>query len=76
MLTVVLIWSYVLITTYLIGYGFLMSLVNMPGMKGFKHGRTRGDKKRYDFKYRESFIVTGVAILTVYAQIVSLFTRV
>ena len=76
MLTVVLIWSYVLITTYLIGYGFLMSLVNMPGMKGFKHGRSRGDKKRYDFRYRESFIVTGIVVLTVYAQIVSLFTGV
>ncbi|MBP3277537.1 MAG: hypothetical protein J6M44_01135, partial [Butyrivibrio sp.] len=76
MLTVVLIWSYVLITTYLIGYGFLMSLVNMPGMKGIKHGRIRGDKKRYDFRYRESFIVTGIVVLTVYAQIVSLFTGV
>ena len=76
MLTVVLIWSYVLITTYLVGYGFLMSLVNLPGMKGFKYGRTRGDKKRYDFRYKESFVVTGIAILTVYAQIVSLFTGV
>ena len=76
MLTVVLIWTYVLITTYLIGYGFLMSLVNLPGMKGFKRGKVRGDKKRYDFKYKESYIVTGIVILTVYAQIVSLYTRV
>ncbi|MBQ8031002.1 MAG: hypothetical protein IJ260_05670, partial [Butyrivibrio sp.] len=32
--------------------------------------------RRYDFKYKESFIVKGVAILTVYAQTVSLFTKV
>jgi hypothetical protein len=32
MLTVLVIWMYVIATTYLIGYGFLMSLVNMPGM--------------------------------------------
>ncbi|MBR1643219.1 MAG: hypothetical protein IJ683_12930 [Butyrivibrio sp.] len=76
MLTVVLIWSYVLITTYLVGYGFLMSLVNLPGMKGFKRTRTGSGPRRYDFKYKESFIVTGVAILTVYAQTVSLFTKV
>ena len=76
MLTVVLIWSYVLITTYLVGYGFLMSLVNLPGMKGFKRTRTGSGRRRYDFKYKESFIVTGVAILTVYAQTVSLFTKV
>ena len=76
MLTVVLIWSYVLITSYLVGYGFLMSLVNLPGMKGFKRTRTGSGRRRYDFKYKESFIVTGVAILTVYAQTVSLFTKV
>ncbi len=76
MLTVVLIWSYVLITTYLVGYGFLMSLVNLPGMKGFKRTRTGSGPRRYDFKYKESFIVTGVAILTVYAQTVSLFAKV
>jgi len=76
MLTVVLIWSYVLITTYLVGYGFLMSLVNLPGMKSFKRTRTGSDSRRYDFKYKESFIVTGVAILTVYAQTVSLFAKV
>lgn len=77
MLTVLVIWLYVIATTYLIGYGFLMSLVNMPGMlpgkKGKKHER---ESRRYDFKFRESYIITGIVLVTVYAQIVSLFTKV
>ena len=77
MLTVLVIWLYVIATTYLIGYGFLMSLVNMPGMlpdkKNKKHER---ESRRYDFKFRESYIITGIVLVTVYAQIVSLFTKV
>ncbi|MBO6196415.1 MAG: hypothetical protein J6O03_02895 [Butyrivibrio sp.] len=77
MLTVLVIWMYVIATTYLIGYGFLMSLVNMPGMlpdkKNKKHER---ESRRYDFKFRESYIITGIVLVTVYAQIVSLFTKV
>ncbi len=73
MLTVVLIWTYVLITTYLTGYGFLMALVNWRGMQS--HDR----KKRavtYEFKFNETYIITGVVLVTIYAQIVSLLTRV
>ncbi len=73
MLTVILIWLYVIITTYLIGYGFLMVLVNRPSMANFK---ARKGTKYYDFKFRESYIVAGVVIVTVYAQILSLFTKV
>ncbi|RKM59844.1 hypothetical protein D6855_08645 [Butyrivibrio sp. CB08] len=76
MLTVVLIWTYVLITTYLVGYGFLMSLVSLPGMEGARHSRTGKGKRKYDFKFKESFIITGVVLLTVYAQIISLFSKV
>ncbi len=73
MLTVAAIWIYVLITTYLVGYGFLSSLVNWQGMKG--HNR-HNKAVAYEFKFRESYIITGVVLVTVYAQIVSLFTRV
>lgn len=70
MLTVSLIWIYVIITTYLIGYGFLMSFVNWPGMSRKKdNGRVR----KYEFRSFHSFIMAGVAIVTVYAQIFSLF---
>jgi hypothetical protein len=84
MLTVLLVWTYAIITTYLLGYGFLMSFVNWPGMG---HGKERGKErtkdrkkaknlKRYECKYRESYIITGVVIATVFAQVLSLFTRV
>ena len=73
MLTVILIWLYVILTTYLIGYGFLTSLVNMPGMHLKKH--TKGIKK-YDFRFRESYLITGVVLVTVYAQFFSLFSGV
>ena len=73
MLAVVLIWLYVIVTTYLVGYGFLMSLVNWPGMH-----RKRNSKgiKQYDFRFRESYIITGIVLVTVYAQILSLFSGV
>ena len=73
MLAVVLIWFYVIITTYLVGYGFLMSLVNWPGMHWKKNSK---GMKTYDFRFRESFVITGIVLVTVYAQIVSLFSKV
>ncbi len=73
MLTVVIIWLYVIATTYLVGYGFLMSLVNWPGMHGKK--KSKGNKN-YEFRFKESFLITGVVLVTVYAQIISLFSGV
>ena len=79
MLTVLIIWIYVIATTYLIGYGFLMSFVNLPGMLPGKKGKKQKherERRKYDFKFRESYIVTGIVLVTVYAQIVSLFAKV
>ncbi len=73
MLTVILIWLYVLITTYLTGYGFLTGLVNRPSMLS-KNAKRRS--VQYDFKYRISYIVAGVVLVTVYAEVVSLFAKV
>ncbi len=73
MLAVVLIWLYVIVTTYLVGYGFLMSLVNWPGMHWKKNSK---EIKQYDFRFRESYIITGIVLVTVYAQIISLFSGV
>ena len=73
MLTVVLIWLYVIATTFLVGYGFLMSLVNWPGMH--KQKKSKGIKS-YEFRFKESYLITGVVLITVYAQIVSLFSGV
>ena len=76
MLTVLFIWAYVIATTYLIGYGFLMSLVNLPGMRHMKGKKRAKEGRRYDFKFKESYIITGVVLVTVFAQIVSLFSKV
>lgn len=73
MLTVALIWLYVIVTTYLTGYGFLKSVAGWPGMHQKKGGK---GYKQYDFRFRESFIVCGIALVTVYAQIISLFAKV
>ncbi|MCR5404766.1 MAG: hypothetical protein K6E91_13250 [Butyrivibrio sp.] len=70
MLTVVLIWIYVIITTYLTGYGLLVSLVDWPVMR---RKRENGREKKYDFRSNLSFVTAGVVIVTVYAQIFSLF---
>ena len=76
MLTVLFIWLYVIATTYLIGYGFLMSLVNLPGMRSKKDKKHSGEGRKYDFRFRESYIITGIVLVTVFAQIVSLFSKV
>ncbi len=70
MLTVMLIWLYIIITTYIIGYGFLKFMTGLPGMSYSKEGK---QPKPYAFKFKESYIVAGIVIATVYAQIVSLF---
>jgi hypothetical protein len=72
---VLLIWIYVIATTYLLGYGFLTSLVSWPGMHPIR-GKRAADKKAYDFRFRESYIITGVVIVTVFSQFVSLFSKV
>ncbi|WP_026650836.1 LIC_10190 family membrane protein [Butyrivibrio proteoclasticus] len=73
MLIVSLIWIYVIITTYLIGYGFLTSMSYWPGM----HIRKGKDcKKKYKTQNKKSYIVAGLVLTTVYAQIFSLFTGV
>lgn len=69
MLTVVLIWIYVIITTYLTGYGLLTSLVDWPVMR---RKRDNGREKKYDFKSNLSFLAAGVVIVTVYAEVLSL----
>lgn len=68
MLAVVLIWIYVIITTYLLGYAFISSLVSLDCMHLLK-GKAG---KKYEPRYRESYIVSGIVICTVYAQLFSL----
>ena len=73
MLTVILIWLYVIFTTYLVGYGVLTSLINLPG--AFRDTKSKAFKS-YSVRFRESYLITGVCAITVYAEIVSLFGKV
>ena len=70
MLTVVLIWLYVIATSFLIGFSFLKKIVGLPGMA---RGRNDKRKKYYEFKYLGSYILIGIALETVYAEIFSIF---
>lgn len=71
MASVILIWIYVLITTYIIGFGFLRFIASLECMKKSKGAGKPA--KTYVNHYKESFIVCGIVIVTVYAQIFSLF---
>ncbi len=73
MLSVILIWLYVILTTYLIGYGFISVVLSFSkyGNKGKK-----SSDKAYRFHSHTGYIMAGVLISTVYAQIWSIFDRV
>ena len=73
MLTVILIWMYVMITTYLVGYGFLTFMTIWPGMYQKKPGH---GIKKYEFRFKESYLIAGVVLLTVFAQFFSFFSGV
>lgn len=75
MTSVVLIWIYVLITTYITGFGFLHFISSWSCMKNTKPaGKPVGKHpKSYVNHYKESNIVCGLVIVTVYAQFASLF---
>ena len=61
MLSVIVIWIYMFLTTFLIGYGILGLVVRcIP----------------YRIKYPDAYMICGLAGITVYAQFYSLFGRV
>jgi len=61
MLSVIVIWIYMLLSMFLIGYGILSAVAKLAP---------------YRFKHMDSYIVCGLAGVTVYAQFYSLFGRV
>ena len=73
MLSVILIWLYVIVTTYLIGYGFINIMLSFS-----KRGKAtqKGSEKAYRFHSHTGYIMSGVLISTVYAQIWSIFDKV
>lgn len=61
MLSVILIWCYILMTTFLVGYGVL-------------RGMTR--RIPYQFRHMDGYLLCGLVCVTVYAQFFSLFYKV
>ncbi|WP_026489031.1 LIC_10190 family membrane protein [Butyrivibrio sp. XBB1001] len=74
MLSVVLIWIYVLITTYLTGFAFLRFVTSLECMHSQKG--SKGTYKKYNTHFRASFIVAGLVVNTVYAELFSIFAGV
>ncbi|RKM58400.1 hypothetical protein D6853_02380 [Butyrivibrio sp. X503] len=75
MLLVILLWTYVTITTYLMGYCFIHVILSRGEKKlaGTNKGKTKKEQ-RYRIKSHKNYIITGVVLTTVYAQIFSLFS--
>lgn len=73
MLSVVLIWAYVIATTYLTGFAFLKFVTSLECMHSQKG---KGTYKKYNAHFRASYIIAGLVVNTVYAEIFSLFARV
>ncbi len=68
MLSVIVNWIYVIITTYILGFAALKWIVEIPHMYTAK-----GNKKSvYRIKRPESPLIAGIIVATVYAQLFSL----
>ncbi|WP_408070012.1 LIC_10190 family membrane protein [Butyrivibrio sp. JL13D10] len=72
MLAVIANWIYVIITTYIIGFAVLEGIASISCMHVSK-----GQKRFvYSFKYNESYLVAGILVVNVYAELFSLISRV
>ncbi len=69
MLTVLLVWIYVTALAGILGYGCIRFVCSLPLLTGIRSGR----ESFYHVRYKENYVVAGIVILTVYAQIWSLF---
>lgn len=72
MLGVIANWIYVLITTYIIGFATLEGISTISCMHASKGQR----KFAYTYKYNESFLIAGILVVNVYAELFSLISRV
>lgn len=72
MLSVILIWFYVIGTTYVIGYSLLNSLRGIARI----HSRRGNRTYPYEVHFQENYLIAGVIVVTLYAQLFSLFGKV
>ncbi len=75
MFSVTLLWIYVILTTYLVGYCFLNGILSLEEKKLYASHKGKIKKEqRYRIKSHKNYIITGVVLTTVYAQFFSLFS--
>jgi hypothetical protein len=72
MLSILLNWTYVIVTTYIWGFAVLQAVVNMP------HMFTAKGKNQciYEVRYHESYLIAGIIAATSYAQLFSIVYKV
>lgn len=75
MLSVIFIWIYILLTSFLIGYGVLRLLTRHLAYPAEKHGKKALAPGRMP-KQPDAYIMCGLVCVTVYAQFFSLFAGV
>ncbi|MCX4340466.1 MAG: hypothetical protein OSJ72_12580 [Lachnospiraceae bacterium] len=91
MLSVILIWTYMILTTFLVGYGVLRFLTRHLAYIASKHGENAVGKESVDeiggvddaavgrvsYEYGvDAYVMCGLVCVTVYAQFFSLFAGV
>lgn len=75
MLSVIFIWIYILLTSFLVGYGVLRLLTRHLAYPAEKHGKKDLAPGRMP-KQPDAYIMCGLVCVTVYAQFFSLFAGV
>lgn len=79
MISVILIWLYMLITTFTVGYGVLRVITrHIPyhaheRMNSFNNLRDKPGGNVYQIRYADAYFMCGIVCVTVYAQFFSLF---
>lgn len=82
MLSVILIWLYMAVTSFLLGFGVLEGLrtfvhhVELSCQKEFRHTLHKQDEKKAGHQHIDAYLICGLTAATVYAQIFSLFAPV
>lgn len=71
MFKVLLIWIYVFITTYILGYGTLEFLTGLSVMQ--RKSASSGKLQKYNIRFFESYIFAGLIFANIYAEIWSIF---
>ncbi|MBQ7678841.1 MAG: hypothetical protein IJT34_03220 [Butyrivibrio sp.] len=70
MLEILLNWTFLFLTTYVVGFVVLKAFCRIPCMRSRKGSRR---VRAYRVHYRMSYLLTGLVVVTVYAQCWSIF---